>query len=545
MKLISKLSTATYLIFLIYFFLGLFLVNDYGIGIEENFQRKSGFYWLNYLLDFTNLNNLKVSAASRLEAIGQINNNLEQIETHLNYGILFDLPTAFFETILDLQGKQIFLFRHIINFSFFFISGIFFYRILTYKFKNEIMILFGSLIYLLIPKSFGSSFFDSKDLFFLSTITINFFFYIKFEKKRNLKNLILFSLFSALSISSRIFGLVIPISFIVIELFNLLEKRKLNEIKFIFLYFIFLIIFLFLHWPYLWIVKENIFQFFASFKVKTITKVYFDGSFFNSNNLPISYIPKLFLFRTPVFIILLFLIGFFLIAKRIFNRILIIDENYSKKLWLSTNEKIDIFIIINLCIIIIHYISKNPNLFGGLRHYIFINFFISYLASCALDFFFNFFRKNKVILNTIYILISILFFNLVNSLIVYHPYQTYYFNEFLNKNKKSNYEIDTQSLSRVEAINFILSDAKSLDKIKIATASWTPLEEVIYYINNDDRKKLIFLGTSNKIDADYIYTNHFYDVNTNLNNKYDIPDNFSKLKEFVIDGSKIFTIFKK
>ena len=544
MKIISKFSAITYLFFLLYFFLGLFLVNDYGIGIEEHFQRKSGFYWLNYLLDFTNFYNLKISVASRLETINQIS-NLAQIESHLNYGILFDLPTAFFETILDLQEKEIFLFRHFVNFTVFFISGIFFYKILTYKFKSEIIVLFGLLIYLLIPKSFGSSFFDSKDLFFLSILTINFFFYIKFEKKRNLHNLVLFSFFFAFSISSRIFGLAVPISFIAIELISLLEKKKIHQIKFIFLFFVFLIIFLFLHWPYLWIIKDNIFQFFVSFEVKTITKVYFDGLFFNSNNLPISYIPKLIFFKTPIFIILLFLIGFFLITKRIFNRILIIDENNSKRLWLSINEKIDIFIITNLCIVIVHYVSKNPNLYGGFRHYIFINFFISYLAACSLNFFYIFFRNKKIILNTIYALISILFLSLINSLIIYHPYQTYYFNEFLNNKKKSNYEIDTQSLSRVDALNFILSDAKNLDKIKIATASWTPLEEALYYINKKDREKLIFLGTSNKIDADYIYTNHFYEVNTNLNDKYDIPDNFSKLKELVIDGSKIFTIFKK
>ena len=29
----------------------------YGLGIEEHFQRSSGFYWLNYLLQFTNFEN--------------------------------------------------------------------------------------------------------------------------------------------------------------------------------------------------------------------------------------------------------------------------------------------------------------------------------------------------------------------------------------------------------------------------------------------------------------------------------------------------------
>ena len=37
----------------------LFTITDYGIGIEEHFQRKSGLYWLNFLLQLTNFENLK------------------------------------------------------------------------------------------------------------------------------------------------------------------------------------------------------------------------------------------------------------------------------------------------------------------------------------------------------------------------------------------------------------------------------------------------------------------------------------------------------
>ena len=32
--------------FIIYFFLGFSIVGDYGISVDEEFQRYSGFYWL-------------------------------------------------------------------------------------------------------------------------------------------------------------------------------------------------------------------------------------------------------------------------------------------------------------------------------------------------------------------------------------------------------------------------------------------------------------------------------------------------------------------
>ena len=45
-------------------------------------------------------------------------------------------------------------------------------------FNNEIISFIALTFYLLLPKSFGSSFFDGKDLFFLSILTINYYFYL-------------------------------------------------------------------------------------------------------------------------------------------------------------------------------------------------------------------------------------------------------------------------------------------------------------------------------------------------------------------------------
>ena len=58
-----KFSKDNYLIILfsiIYLAVGLYTYKDYGLGIEEHFQRSSGFYWLNYLLQFTNFENFSL-----------------------------------------------------------------------------------------------------------------------------------------------------------------------------------------------------------------------------------------------------------------------------------------------------------------------------------------------------------------------------------------------------------------------------------------------------------------------------------------------------
>ena len=106
---------------------------------------------------------------------------------------------------------------------------------------------------------------------------------------------------------------------------------------------------------------------------------------------------------------------------------------------------------------------------------------------------------------------------------------------------KKNFEIDTQSLSRVHAIKQLL---KEEGKLNIATASWTPLENAKSLIPTNEWKRLNFVGTEYD-QADFIYSNFYYEVNINYNKKYEIPENFSLYKTFMIDGTRIYSIYKK
>ena len=80
------------------------------------------------------------------------------------YGIIFDLPMAFIESILNIKSSaNYFYLRHFSNFFIFFERN-FFFKIIALRTANSTA-LFGSSMYLLAPKAFGNSFFDGKDLF--------------------------------------------------------------------------------------------------------------------------------------------------------------------------------------------------------------------------------------------------------------------------------------------------------------------------------------------------------------------------------------------
>ena len=126
-----KIKYYYYLIIFFYFFsfftIGILTAKDYGIHVEEKFHRSNGFYWLNYVLSFTNLNNLKEISLIKFKSISDY--TLSSVSHYNKYGIIFDVPAAFIEILLDInEPKKIYQFRHAFSFIFFFISTIFFLK---------------------------------------------------------------------------------------------------------------------------------------------------------------------------------------------------------------------------------------------------------------------------------------------------------------------------------------------------------------------------------------------------------------------------------
>ena len=84
-----------YSFFLIYLIIGLITLEDYGVNIEEHTQIYSGYYWLNYIFNFFEIEFLK----------GDLSLILDKISGDLNlpnpskytYGPVFDVPTAFLD----------------------------------------------------------------------------------------------------------------------------------------------------------------------------------------------------------------------------------------------------------------------------------------------------------------------------------------------------------------------------------------------------------------------------------------------------------------
>ena len=362
-------------LFFIFFLIGLFIFKDFGVGLEETFQRASGFYWLSYLSELSGFENLKNISNIKYNEVYLLNPNLPKVTDNPSYGIILDVPVALLEIFInfDNEANNIYL-KHFFVFLIFFLSSLTFCLMLLKRFSNFIVALFGSLAYFFSPKIFGASFFDGKDLFFLSIFTITIYFYQKYETNKKIIFLIIFSIFSAVATSSRIFGLIVPITFLLIYFLKILSGNNFKKnISIIFIFISTYFSFLFIHWPYLWNLSFN-----KIYRGQNI-KVLFDGVYYDNLILPLNYIPKLIFLTTPIFILIFFLIGLFIVFKRFFIKLVNIKTNETKiylfDFWRGKNEELDFFILLLLCLVSFAYVTFNVQIYSSWRHFLFLHFF--------------------------------------------------------------------------------------------------------------------------------------------------------------------------
>ena len=536
-----------YLFFFIFFLVGIFTFKDYGLMGDEIFERQTGFYWLNYVLSFTPFDNLKNVAAIKFQEIKIF--TLPGTEDNPFYGVIFSLPAAFFEVVFQIEdSKNYYHLYHFLNFGLFFIASIFFYKLLLNRFSNNNIALVGTLFFVLSPRIYASSFFNNKDLIFLSLATIALYYCFKSLEKINYKNLLIFSIFAAMCTSSRIFGVIFPISFSIFYFLSFSSNVKIiRNLKligfFLISYFLFLIVF----WPALWSNPiENLFLSFKYFKVldSFSIKMFFNGEYIHSDFLPYSYIFTWILITTPILYIILFLIGYFVIFRRFFLRFINIREkSYYPDLWRGTDEKKDLFVLFNLTGVILGLIVFSIILYTGWRQIYFLNIFIIYIATYGF-YYLQIKLKSKFNKNIQYGIVGIFLIFVIYKMIIFHPYQNLYFGSLFKKNIHNKFEIDYWGLSANKFLNDVVVLEKNKYPIKIGVASFLTLERSIKILNKEEREKIIIVGQEYQ-NADYIYTAFISEVDINGNDKYKIPSNFTKIDEFILDGIRIYEVFKR
>ncbi len=537
------------ILFLIFFLLGLFTFKNFGISLDEEFHRSSGLYWLKYLFSFTNFDYLVDTINTKY--ISSKGLTVPQVEEDPYYGVIFDLPLAFIETIFGFNDfREIFYLKHLFTFIVFFIGSIFFYKILLNRYSNNLISLIGTLFFVLSPRIYGHSFYNPKDIIFLSLMTIALYFCFKTLEKINFKNIFLFSIFCALATSQRIWGLLLPLSFLAYYFLGTLSlKKDLKFFPMIVFYFFSFVFFTIIFWPYLWsdpltnLIEA--FKYFSNHPHLDNINILFNGDYIKPNSLPFYYILYWISITTPILYIFLFLIGYLKIFIRFFLKFLKIEKNnFSYDLWRGSQEKKDLFILLIFSLIIFYLILFNSSIFTGWRHLFFLNTFIIYIAVHGV-YFISLQLNSLLKLKAFYSLIVFYIIFIAYQMFMFHPFQSFYFNILSNKKNfpiHKRFEIDYWGISGTNFLKYVLDAEKNSEKILVASASYGDLERSKKLLDKKSRSKILLVGQE-FTKADYIYTNFTSEVDKKFDNKYEIPSNFKKIYSLKVANIIVYDVY--
>ena len=196
MKFKIDTNYLVFFFFFSYFAIGLFITGDYLVTPDEPLHRINGFISLKYI---SNLFFSESILFNELEGLPNLHTDYRK-----TYGVLFDLPLAFIEHYFIDDIKNVFYVRHFLTFLIFFISTIYFYYLVKINLKKSYIALIGVLILVTTPRIFSHSFYNSKDILFLSFLIIASFYSLKLIKKFEFKTLLLSCLFCAFATNIRV-----------------------------------------------------------------------------------------------------------------------------------------------------------------------------------------------------------------------------------------------------------------------------------------------------------------------------------------------------
>ena len=512
------------LLFSIIFVTGLYVFRDYGVNLDDEAYRQNGLNAYNYIKNFFSTNN--------------------KSQNLLIWPTLYEILLAFCSDLFSVdETNKIYHLSHLLNFLIFFIALLFFYQFVKNKLNSSILAYIAVITLFLTPRIFAESFYNSRDIFFLSLFIFNIFSSFNFLNKPNKKNLIFYSLTSALLIDAKIVGIVPVIIFLSLYIYNSFSNAflKIKDIKLILTSSTLILFFSYILWPYLW--SDPVNNFILSFKnniteQNTLAVInYYFGKYISSLDTPWHYRIVWLLITVPVTIIVFFLIGFIHIAKMVFKRLGNVSESNSN-IWKNKNEMFDFYLFTVFFSIFFLTTIFNTSQFGGWRHLYFTYPILILFSMIGMNNLILQLKKKifeKIIVSIIFLNLTYLaFWNVIN-----HPHQQVYFNLLSKAYAKNNFDLDYWGLSNLYSMKYIANNNQEYP-LKVGTVSFASLEASLLILENSEIQKFKIIHDLE--NADFLISNYMKRVRKNFNID---NEKYIKYFEIIVDGVPINTVYKK
>jgi len=403
---------------------------DFGVGLDEQFQATYGMLNLNYIL------------------YGD-----QAYKQYMNlryYGSLFDVTSAALLFPLWFSNlKQFYLFKHLLTASCGLLSAIGVHRaaqLMSNHTASWVPAVAGTTV-LLMPRFFGDMFHNPKDIPFACAFIWAIYFCLKCLRTRSMKSFLIAGFFVGLCIDVRIGGIVLIPAFLAPVFWEVLHartaqrpdeaKRATAHLKG-FIAVCLLTVYAF--WPYLW--RSPFDRFYKAFRAMSKfgwrDPVLFEGRQIISQDLPWYYLGKWLFLSLPEWIVVCAIVGFCVCCLR------------SK----ATDGFSFAFVALAFGIPFALLSLPGRTIYDGVRHFLFGHTLIALFAAIGLESALIAWRRIAVPLS---LTVTILIGMNVYDLVVYHPYQSIYFNRISGGIQAANgrYETDYWALSYRQAIEWM------------------------------------------------------------------------------------------
>jgi hypothetical protein len=294
------------LVFATFLGIGLSVYHDYGISTDERIDYDRG-----------KINYIRLRGGSLADFQDQCSIN----STVCSYPPFFSM--VLYRAAPFGDWYDILYTRHLVTFLFFLLSVFFFYLINKKIFNNWLIGLLGAIFLFVSPRIFANSFFNPKDLPFLSAYVIAMYTMLLFIEKKNIWTAILHGIALGASISIRIPGVILlPITalFYLISLFFSNQLHQKNIAKMLGLGLVvaaFSAMFIYSTFPILY--TDPINNFISSYKLMS-NFPWSNYHLFMGQNIkdiiPWYYSIVWFSIGTPIFYVIFFWIGLFILSFR-------------------------------------------------------------------------------------------------------------------------------------------------------------------------------------------------------------------------------------
>ena len=393
----------------VFIFVGLATLDDYGVtgGLM---QRQLGLAAVNYVLGDSD-------ALVLPEAVMQ------------HYGVAFEVSLVLAERFLNLaDSREIFLSRHLLTHLSFLVGGLFCALLAQRLFRNRWLALFALLLFLLHPRLYAHSIFDTKNIPFLSMFMIALYLFHRAFRRETVGAFALLGTGLGLLVSLRIMGLLLVAAVLALRLCDLClagagERRRILATGVAF--GLACVLTLYAVSPALWNNPLGIVQAFAILPhhpshVDTL----FQGELVRWPQIPAHYLPTWMAITTPPIALLLSLVGMAALLRRAWPRPGEAFRNAPSRFW---------FVLLACpALSVLAVIAVNANIFGGWHHMYFLYAPLCLLALFGLHWLAQALPR-PALRKGVWTLAAAGLAATVVEMILLHPHQQFYFNFLVDR----------------------------------------------------------------------------------------------------------------